>query len=186
MEQTISFSIFQIILGVVLLLAGQFAISFFSQAGKNLATKSDINDVTRKIEEIRSNLSSKHQVQRIRFETELEALKVLAEKTSLFFLACHDLLLFHESIDLKRPERKKDFIDRLKNLMAESLSKRPFYPESIFKATQSFYWLGVSEALCEEDFENKKESIQKLRTAADDLLQLIRDQVTQWEQKYEI
>lgn len=53
---------FNLIIFIVGLISGHFLPAYFSKKGQNLATKEDISEITKKIEEVRIEFSSKSQV----------------------------------------------------------------------------------------------------------------------------
>jgi len=63
-----------VLLSGLLAIIGAYSIEFFKNKGKNLATKQDIEDVTRKIEEVKAEIYSQQEVEKQKRELKFKAL----------------------------------------------------------------------------------------------------------------
>lgn len=93
--------------GVAVLLVRRHLAAYLSQKGENLATKEDIGDITRKVEEVR--IAFAEQLSRIQTELETEA---------------HATRVRIERLDARRAEVAQELHEAITSGMMESLIPR--------------------------------------------------------------
>lgn len=101
---------------------GAWAHSYFSQKGKNLATKEDIEDITNKIESVKAKLNHKSQKTNAILSRQLIAFDDISEKLHRvrMYALCEDEFIIHETIS------KNDFLKSISQLR-ETCMKNDIY-----------------------------------------------------------
>jgi hypothetical protein len=123
LEQTI---VFAIIVGIC-----AFFGAYIREKGKNFATKEDVALITRKQEEIKTELGNRGHYNRIRYERETEIYRNVWKKLLAFHYATQKLVVT-EIPDFESPpwktwkETRNDLIDAIDD-------DRPFYPREIWE-----------------------------------------------------
>ena len=138
--------------------------AYFKEKGKNLATKEDIEDITDKIEHIRSDYSSslemfkselnkQLQIHRISFEKEFDILSELWKSLSKLRYATASLRPEGDIIDTRitEEERKKqrlqNFFDSYNSAFEIVQYNRPFYPDYIYDEVNKIMRISMREAI---------------------------------------
>jgi hypothetical protein len=123
-----------------------------AEKGKNLATKEDIQEITRRVESVRSAFERGTHVHRVQFETEFAALTEIWKRVTIFRatiapLHPRGLILRDPSAD---PEEvlTRDFgvfVRALNELTVAVDEKSPFYPENIHADLEHLLRIGNAE-----------------------------------------
>ena len=123
--------------------------SYFEKKGENLATKEDIEDITDKVERVRSQYTSDIEVLRselgiqvhihkLRFERESKILSQVWDKLVDLSVATHGLrpmLDYEDSSEQEvKTQRLQSFSKSYEALFDTVQKNRPFYPQEIFEA----------------------------------------------------
>lgn len=136
---------------VFLILLRSFLPSYFEEKGKNLATKEDISEITRLIEEtkhqyskgieiLRANLESQAHARDITFRHEFKILSDLWSALDDFGKAVHHFRSFPEGKilsdlpDIEKQELERKFNSASAKLHSVKSSNKPFIPEAIYEA----------------------------------------------------
>ena len=168
----------------------QSAFSYAAEKGKNLATKQDIEEITKKIEAVRGQYASLVHVHRAQVELELrvyeelwDALDVLRRKT-LALRPPFDTADAKEAEEQQR--RGAEFADAYNKLTRTVHGKRPFYPEDVHQKVTDVIALHHTEALAhqldtkferETDWNVALENREKIHAAINELCEAIRDRI---------
>lgn len=182
------------------LLVSAYVPSYFKKKGENLATKEDIEEITKKIESVKADISQRLQVSQFRYQREFEILLELSAKTVDLRDATVSL---RPSIDvstgLPEDEEKKQrygkWRDAGRKFYFQTERTRPFYPEKIFEEIKAL------EKLCHMElnryrvyssnpnhryydpkyWEEASQNIEKITAQADVVLIAIRERTKKWE-----
>lgn len=138
-------SLVGIIVGLIIgFFAHRFLPSYMNEKGKNLATKEDIEKITKIAETTKALVSSKLYVNQTRYIKEYELLEELSEKLVDLQLATMRLRPIMDYADQGESEEER----RHKRIEAYNKAghkfyllkerKKPFYPESIHKQLKKF------------------------------------------------
>ena len=198
------------LVGLVIGLFVHFLFRYFGKKGENLATKEDITAITDKMEIVKheyakqlesakAELTIQLSTNSFRYEKEYEILK---ELMSLLFDvkdACLKLRPQFDIIDISRSddERKKERLSRFFQARWELYlareKKRPFYPDSIYKAFIEIDKLVFSESnqyryldpknvdKSEEYWEKATENQEAIESKVELAIEEIRIRVNKWE-----
>jgi len=107
--------------------------SYLKEKGKNRALKEDLDQLTRKVESIKSEIASKEHFSRYRYELEVGLYKDFWKKlhplyeTALFFQLSHDMKARAETLG----KAQKEFFDSIRDNI-------PFYPKEIWDQLRDF------------------------------------------------
>ena len=140
-------------IGVVGLLLYRYLPAYTSEKGKNLATKEDIADITKRIEEVKSTyaheleavravIGSRLGIHQFRYQREFELLMLLSEKVVELRDASVMLRPESEYVNPDEPEvdRKRKKIMRYSTASRDLYQfyepRRPFLPESLLESLQ--------------------------------------------------
>ena len=111
---------------------GAFLGAYLSQKGKNLATKEDIDGITRRTEEIKTELANRSHFSRERYDREMEIYQKVWPKIMDFFQAAY----FSEGFDqTDQPNRYAEAFDNVKLVIRENI---PFFAKEIQQELLSF------------------------------------------------
>jgi hypothetical protein len=138
-EETI---IFSFVAGGV----GAFIGTYLQQKGKNLATREDISEITRKVESIKTDYAAKQHFSRLRYEREIELYREIWTLVHQFYLK--STLAFGWKIPSNQVSEiseipTKESWQKSRELLSQTIEKnKPFYPSEIWTE------LGELEALC--------------------------------------
>ncbi|MDF2861391.1 MAG: hypothetical protein K0S02_1663 [Achromobacter mucicolens] len=182
--------------------------SYFSEKGKNLATKQDIGVITAKIEEVKTEHARSLEAAKVtwaarsslytyRYQREYEILRKLGKllvevkNGAEFFAKYPPLPKPSDRAKDRRKERARELqsaINRLKVLRDEV---RPFCPEEIHAAVGKLLEAGFNEVnyvlvedigLDRQDFGHEAiENAQAIEESASHAIEVIRDRVNEWE-----
>ena len=116
-----------------------FLLNYFQEKGKNLATKEDIEDITRKVESVRGAINTRFQVSRFRYENEYKILTELTEKAVNLSKAIERLRPILNTgkpvgDDQKAKEKEnkiKLYYEAMRALHEIADKKKPFFPAQI-------------------------------------------------------
>jgi hypothetical protein len=118
-----------------------FMPSYFSEKGKNVATKEDIEEITKKIEGVKSAIGSRLHTYQVRYEHEFKILLELSEKLVAARDAAQSLRPESGYGDIKDPEVKKKrmtrYIETSRDLYQFMESRQPFFPEKIHETVKA-------------------------------------------------
>ena len=173
---------------------GLYLRSYLSRKAENLATKEDIGKVTTEVEAVKAAIGSRLHVSQVRYEKEFQILSDLSEK--LVELRDASLSL-RPTIDFVPQDEKKEKQKRLirfheanRALYVVSETKRPFYPEQVYKVLNKFSRIAWSEAVGYKNrefshpirsWEEAQENADEISTLANKTLDAIRDRIKTWE-----
>jgi hypothetical protein len=132
---------------------GAFLGTYLQQKGKNLATREDISEITRKVESIKTDLAAKQHFSQVRYEREMKAFEEVWPKIYKLGEAALSLRLVvgyegdtEESRKHRRDENDQKFVDALINFKTAIENTRPFYPPVIWEELQTLLKLCCGEA----------------------------------------
>lgn len=201
------FTLFYIILASAITLALSHLTSYLKAKGKNLATKEDITEVTdkiestktvylEKVEKLRYELSSKSQYSRLRFEKELEILRLiwptlheLKEKVLSLRPVMDAGLNEGETMESRKRERAEAYLGAFRAFSLAVEHNRPFYSHEIWQGLKELKDICWSEAVdwrfhdgsgldyWDKAMENQKKISEKIDSLAD----LIRKRLSEFE-----
>jgi hypothetical protein len=167
--------------------------SYFSEKGKNLATKEDIEEITRKIEQVKASLGSRLHIHQTRYDHEFKLLLELSEKLVTAREAATGLRPEAAYDDIKeaqvREKRYNRYIDAAKDLYLFTETRQPFFPEAIYNGLKRFDQVTWKEAVQLKHWEPNKPDYwddalkagEEIETIASALLILIRNRIQRWE-----
>jgi hypothetical protein len=118
----------------VLSIGGAWLISYVREKGKNLATKEDVAEITRKQEEIRTELANHSHFSRARYDHEVEIYKNLWPKLVDFYrISC--------LLDPRKTEDGKSFNEKHEEMHKAIRENKPFFSDEICKELLAFQHL---------------------------------------------
>ena len=145
-----------------------FLIFYLREKGKNTATKEDVGKITKEIEKVKHEYSSKLEsvktilsarlfTHQVRYQNEFDMLVNLSEKLYKFKTAL-DNFKFQiasfksggDDIDSIRQSAEK-VVEALGAMMDEYEAHLPFYPQDIYDSVTKLHSLGISEFIVELD-----------------------------------
>ncbi len=197
-------------IGIVALLLYRYLPAYTSEKGKNLATKEDIADITKRIEEVKSAyaheletvraaIGSRLGIHQFRYQREFEFLMMLSEKVVELRDASVMLRPESEYVSLDEPEeeRKRKKLVRYNTASRDLYQfyepRRPFLPESLLESLRSLDKVAWGEVVQfrhrvphgqgydPKYWENALENAAKINAAAEAVLAAIRERVQTWE-----
>lgn len=139
--------------------------SYFSEKGRNIATKEDIATITREVEGVKAEslaqlerlkveLSQAQLLNRTQFELELSAYREVWESLLAVHRAAAGLrpvwdrgMGQGETEESRRSERLKAFADTFNPFSQAVWKHRPFYPEAVYKELDELLRLTQREAI---------------------------------------
>jgi hypothetical protein len=149
----------------IISIGGALLVSYFTEKGKNLATKEDIEHITDKVEavksqyageleKLRSELASKTHFSKVRYEREVSVFDEIWPKLHDLTTAVLSLrpvmdsaLAEGETQESRRRDRITKYADAYRELLRAIDRKRPFYPESVWTELRRLIDLTWSEAI---------------------------------------
>ena len=167
--------------------------SYFAEKGKNLATKEDIEEITRKIEQVKASLGSRLHIHQTRYENEFKILLELTEKLVTTRDAATGLRPEVAYDDVSDPQVKKKryntYIDAARELYVFKETRQPFFPQTIYEALKAFdqaTWKEAVELKHQEPntpqfWDNALKNGAEIGKLASLVLLLVRDRVHRWE-----
>ncbi|HSY18034.1 MAG TPA: hypothetical protein VK815_06855 [Candidatus Acidoferrales bacterium] len=136
-------------LTIVLSIGGAWLISYVRAKGKNLATKEDISEITRKVESIKTDLATKQHFNQIRYEREMKVFEEIWPKLCELqeaVLALRPVMDTSpqegETKESRKLKRAENFTAAFVNFRTAIKHSRPFYPPVIWDE------LGIVLKLC--------------------------------------
>ena len=183
-----------------------FLFLYFKKKGENLATKEDVEVITKKVESIkheystalesiRGEISSRLYVHQTRYQNEFIILKDLSEKLVELRDAVQSLRPQMDSYDGREPEeirkgkRLTRYSEASKQLYKLYESMKPFYPNVIYQAIFKLNELGWKEAVQYQHgdrvdqgyWKEANDNASAISDVANNALDLIRKRVEFWE-----
>lgn len=174
---------------------------YLGEKGKNYATREDIQEITRKIESVRTAVNMRFQISRFRYEKEYSILEALSAKAVDLRDATKLLRpVVDQYSDDQTPEQRKQFrIERYREAMRAMYEltekSRPFYPEEIYNLIGELDKLGWREAVAYKTdspdnysgrnrlayWDEGEANCKRIGELADDLIDMIRRRIRSWE-----
>jgi hypothetical protein len=175
-------------------LIGSYFPAYFSEKGRNRATKEDIEAITKKIEDVKAALGSRLHIHQIRYEHEFKILMELSEK----LVAVRDATLtlrpeagYGDPNDLEEKKKRVGrYLDAGRELYTFMETRQPFYPENLYQAMKLFdqaTWKEVVQYKHQTPdqvpgyWDNALKNGAQIGTISSLALQLIRERARQWE-----
>ncbi|MBD5771860.1 hypothetical protein [Marinomonas colpomeniae] len=184
--------------------------SYASEKGKNLATKEDISEITKKIENVRFDYAGQLERSKTHFNAQLKnhgfryekEFEILQELTALLVETrdtCLSLrpIMDHVDPNQSEEERKKERLGRFykarRELYLARETKQPFYPEEIYEAIVSVENATHRESVRyrhrdpfrDDDrydyWEDAEKRQEEVVNNADTAIKIIRSRVREWE-----
>lgn len=183
---------------VVGLITRDFLPSYWSEKGKNLATKEDIQGITRQIESVKHEYAETQKRNGFRYEKEYTVLSILTANLVEVRDAALSLRPIAEFVDpsISDEERKEKKLRRLyeagRQLYKSSEEARPFYSVDIYKVVGDLNSVAQSESVRYEVkspfdagqfkayWEEAKENQKKIVELANQAMEVIRVRVSRW------
>jgi hypothetical protein len=141
-------------LTIVLSIGGAWFISYFREKGKNLATKEDISEITRKVESIKADFAAKQHFSQIRYEREMKVFEEIWPKLCDLQSAALSLRPVWDNsppegqtVESRKQERPANFQAALQSYLMTINHNRPFYPPTIWEELQALLKLCWGEAV---------------------------------------
>jgi hypothetical protein len=173
---------------------GLFLRSYLGEKGKNLATKEDIGDITKKIEEVKAVLGSRLHIHRVRYEHEFKILLELTEKLVAVRDAATGLRPEVGYGDINDPDVKKaraaSYIEAARELYIYVETRQPFFPDDLYLTMKAFDRATWKEFVqfkhqtpddVAQYWDNALENGAVIGTLASAALVKIRERVCKWE-----
>lgn len=176
------------------LILRSFLPGYLGEKGKNLATKEDIAEITKRLEGVRSEIGSRLHVHQRRYEHEFTLMMELSEKLVELRDAARSLrpvagyLPADETEDKKR--RRIRFNDANRALYVFRENRKPFFPLEIYNLIEVFDTAAWKEFVADKHrdplkdenyWEQAIENQEKIAMLAESVLNAIRERVQRWE-----
>ena len=174
---------------------GSFFPSYFSEKGKNLATKEDIGKITTKIEEVKAALGSRLHIHQVRYEHEFKILLELSQKLVAARDAAQGLRPESGYGDINEPDEKKArmkrYFDASREFYIFMEGTQPFFPEGIYDTIKAFNNVAWKEFVQFKNrspnegpdyWDNALMNGAEIGDLASHVLLQIRDRARRWEQ----
>lgn len=171
---------------------------YVNKKAENLATKEDVQEITKLAESMKASINSRLHVNQTRYNKEYELLHELTEK---IVSLKNKTLSLRPTVDFanakakeEKGERLKEFYEANRQLYLIMENNRPFYPEKIYKKlaeisniswkekTQFTRGYQGDDIKYWEEAEKNSEDIIK---HTDEAIDLIRERVEEWEKPFE-
>ncbi len=192
-------------------LVGGYLPKYFSKKGENLATKEDIEEITKKIENVKLDysekletikalFSSKLYIYQVRYEKEFEILFKLSERlvdlrdAALLLRPVMEYASDDETEEEAKKRKLKRYFEALQKYYRDTEIYRPFYPEELYKLVSELdksIWSEVVEYKGRSPYDERdkdydywgkaEENSKKISESADKLIDAIRQRVKLWE-----
>ena len=153
-----------IIVEISIILIGAFLFSYAKKKAENLATKEDVSEITRKVEAVKHEYSSKLEsvktvlcarlfTQQVRYQNEFDMLVSLSEKLTKLRHALSNFEIqvlsnkpnADNSVDSKQKAEKT--LAAMGVLMGEYEEHKPFYPQEIYESVSKLHSLSFTKVL---------------------------------------
>jgi len=189
-----------VFIGVVVLLLREFFPSYFKKKGENLATKEDIEEITKKMEGIKASMGSQLFVHQTRYQNEFNILMDLSEKlielrdSALRLRPIIDQINPGQTEDERKQERLKQYHTAALEFYKLYETRKPFYPDGIYagiKKLDYIVWNEVVQYRHSSDrgrdfdaqyWEKAKANAEQISKIADEVIELIRNRIKYWEE----
>ncbi|MDH4209441.1 MAG: hypothetical protein OEV76_11250 [Anaerolineae bacterium] len=197
-------------IGALGILFKHYLPGYVTEKGKNLATKEDVADITRRIEDVkakyaqdlegmRADIHSRLGIHQFRYQREFEILLPLSEKLVEFRNATLSLrpeteyVNLDESEDARKQRKLARYATASRDLYLFSETRRPFIPELLVQALRALDQIAWHEVVqyrhrsphgqgCDPKYwDNALENSAKIQAATDQVLVAIRDRARLWE-----
>lgn len=180
--------------------------SYFKTKAKNLATKEDISEITRKVEEVkaeysdklehlRADLDKKRHVHQRGFDLELEVYRSLwkelvglKQATAALRPIMDSILEPGESDEDRKMKRGKAFFESFTPLGKTIDENKPFYAAEVWSSVHTLRELAWKEALdyrfsdphrdWEEYWKKAEKNMKEIQTISDNICEAIRSRVS--------
>lgn len=186
-----------IFIGVLVLLAKNFFPAYFGKKGENLATKEDIEEITRKIESMKATVGSQLYIHQTRYQNEFVILQDLSEKLVDLRDSALSLRPTVDSFDPNEPEEERKG-KRLRRYHEAAMAfyklyetRKPFYPDEIYdgvRALDKIVWKevvqykhGSGKGYDRDYWDKSVANAQEISQMTDKVMDLIRDRIQYWE-----
>jgi hypothetical protein len=154
LKQRDQFSLVFYPLTIVLSIGGAWLISYVREKGKNLATKEDVSEITRKVESIKTDLAAKQHFSQIRYARELKTYEELWPKLcelESIVLSLRSGWGFSSAQGMSEEEetlkRKQQFGEAHRAFFLAVSHSRPFYPAEVWDELNMLIMLCWGEAV---------------------------------------
>jgi hypothetical protein len=154
LKQRDQFNLVFFSLTIVLSIGGAWLIAYLREKGKNLATKEDISEITRKVESIKTDLATKQHFSQIRYEREVKVFEEIWPKLCELqgaVLSLRPVMDYSpregETVESRKQERAAKFNAAFNNYRITINHNRPFYPPKIWEELQTILKLCWGEAV---------------------------------------
>ena len=193
-----------VLIGLVSFIIGCFVqslLAYFTEKGKNYATKEDIEKITHKIEAVKAAINVRFHISRFRYEKEFELLKALTERiVTLRNTACSLRPVFDaqnpsESDKERNNRRLTDYGNACEQLRIYAQFNSPFYPQEIGSLMIEFDKVCTNEAInfqvCSQlpnhqkdvsYWETSEKNSKEIISRAEVLMEAIRRRLVEWEE----
>jgi hypothetical protein len=179
---------------VAALFLKSFLPSYMGEKAKNLATKEDIAEITKRLEGVKSEIGSRLHVHQRRYEHEFALMLELSEKLVELRDAARSLrpvagYLPADPVEDKKRRRIR-FNDANQALYAFRESRKPFFPAEIYSLIEVFDTAAWKEFVADKHrdplkdenyWEQAIDNQEKIAMLAENILDAIRDRVQRWE-----
>ena len=170
-QQKMMFPWWAYVLWALITFVSCFIVVYLKEKGKNLATKEDISEITKKIEaakldysskleSVKTTLGSKLFITQVRYQNEFDLLVNLSKKLATFrnaVLNFEILVRSYQQEDFNYASAKKsaeEVLAALGILMEEYEGNKPFYPEEIYECMIELHRSGFDKVLLTLDEKN--------------------------------
>lgn len=177
---------------------GTWVGSFFSEKGKNLATKQDIYEITKKIESVKAAVGTQQYVHQTRYQNEFRILEELSgllvelRESALALRPKLDHINPNETEEDRKNNRLKQYSESLQPFTSFAEKHKPFYPDEIYNEINSLIDISYKEAVefrlftpeqagFHKYWDNAQQNSQKIASQSNMVIQLIRDRIKKWE-----
>jgi hypothetical protein len=131
--------------GIAALLLRKYLPAYLTEKGKNLATKEDIEEITRTVESVKTAHERGTHVHRVHFETEFAALDDIWRKVALYRTSFGVLFTDLAQTAVERKASLQKFRAAFADLEDTADAKSPFYPEDIHASVMEILISGIDQ-----------------------------------------
>lgn len=160
-----------ILIEITIVLFIAFLYSYANKKAENLATKEDVSEITReieavkheyssKLESVKSNLGARLFTYQVRYQNEFSLLMSLSEKLAALRDALADLetqvLANQPNADnsISTKEKAEKTLAAMGALIREYEAHKPFYPEEIYESVRKLHGLSWTKLVLKADEAN--------------------------------
>ncbi len=126
--------------------------AYFAKKGENLATKEDIEEITKKVEAVRIEYAKLQHKSQFAFEKEFDILSEVWEAlfdlqvTTMSLRPVFDTYDPAKSEEQRKQERLEKFVASYNAYAKIVMSRKPFYPNNIFTVLEKIRILALTES----------------------------------------